>query len=147
MDFELTTTGRLYRKSQTIFQQTLPFKEISIFIIGRPGRHVSWFMEFNTTFNNISDISWRSVLKVEETGVLGENHRLATSRWQTWSDNDVSSTHRLSGIWIVELTTLVIIGTDCTGSCKSNYHTITATTAPRRHVEVLIVVQMQFKLD
>ena len=24
-----------------------------------------------------------------------------------------------------ELTTLVVIGTDCTGSCKSNYHTIT----------------------
>ena len=29
-----------------------------------------------------------------------------------------------------ELTTLVVIATDCTGSCKSNYHTITKTTAP-----------------
>ena len=29
-----------------------------------------------------------------------------------------------------ELTTLVMIGTDCIGSCKSNYHMITATTAP-----------------
>ena len=29
----------------------------------------------------------------------------------------------------VELTTLVVIGTDCTGSCKSNHHTVTATTA------------------
>jgi hypothetical protein len=29
-----------------------------------------------------------------------------------------------------KLTTLVVIGTDCTGSCKSNYHTITTTTAP-----------------
>ena len=29
-----------------------------------------------------------------------------------------------------ELTTSVVIGTDCLGSCKSNYHTITATTAP-----------------
>ncbi len=29
-----------------------------------------------------------------------------------------------------ELTTLVVIGTDCTGSCKSNYHMITITTAP-----------------
>ena len=28
-----------------------------------------------------------------------------------------------------ELTTSVVIGTDCRGSCKSNYHTITATTA------------------
>ena len=30
-----------------------------------------------------------------------------------------------------KLTTLVVIGTDCTGSCKSNFHTITTTTAPR----------------
>ena len=30
----------------------------------------------------------------------------------------------------VEPTTLVVIGTDCIASCKSNYHTITATTAP-----------------
>ena len=30
-----------------------------------------------------------------------------------------------------ELTTLVVIGTDCIGSCKSNYHTITTTTAPK----------------
>ena len=30
----------------------------------------------------------------------------------------------------VRLSTLVVIGTDCTGSCKSNHHTITTTTAP-----------------
>ena len=30
-----------------------------------------------------------------------------------------------------ELTTLVVIGTDCTGSCESNYHTIMTTTAPK----------------
>jgi hypothetical protein len=29
-----------------------------------------------------------------------------------------------------ELTTSVVIGTDCIGSCKSNYHTITATMTP-----------------
>ena len=29
-----------------------------------------------------------------------------------------------------ELTTLVVIGTDCIDSCKSNYHAITDTTAP-----------------
>jgi len=31
-------------------------------------------MLFNATFNNISAISWQSVLLVEETGVPGENH-------------------------------------------------------------------------
>jgi len=29
---------------------------------------------FNDTFDNISDISWRSILLVEKTGVPGENH-------------------------------------------------------------------------
>jgi len=31
---------------------------------------------FNATFSNISAISWRPVLVVEEAGVPGENHRL-----------------------------------------------------------------------
>jgi hypothetical protein len=31
-------------------------------------------MVFNTSFNNISVISWQSVLLVEETGGPGENH-------------------------------------------------------------------------
>jgi hypothetical protein len=35
-----------------------------------------WIIVFNTTFNNISVISWQSVLLVEETR---ENHRPAAS--------------------------------------------------------------------
>ena len=31
----------------------------------------------------------------------------------------------------LKLITSVVIGTDCIGSCKSNYHTITSTMAPR----------------
>jgi hypothetical protein len=34
------------------------------------------FGVFNATFNNISVISWQSVLFVEETAVPGENHAL-----------------------------------------------------------------------
>ena len=49
-------------------------------------------MVFNATFNNISDISWRSVLLVEETRVPGENYRPATSHWQTFFFNVVLST-------------------------------------------------------
>jgi hypothetical protein len=33
-------------------------------------------MVFNATFNNISVISWRPVLLMEETGISGENHDL-----------------------------------------------------------------------
>jgi hypothetical protein len=40
---------------------------------------VVWLMVFNTTFNNISAISWRSVLLVEEIGGPGENHRPVAS--------------------------------------------------------------------
>ena len=61
------------------------------------------FMVFNVTFNNISVISWQSVLLVEDTGVPRENH----SPWTGF-----------------KLTNLVVVGTDCTGSCKSNYHMI-----------------------
>jgi hypothetical protein len=37
------------------------------------------FMVLYATFNNISAISWRSVLSVEETGVPEENYRLDPS--------------------------------------------------------------------
>ena len=37
------------------------------------------FMVLNATFNNVSVISWRSVLLVEETGGPGENHRPVAS--------------------------------------------------------------------
>ena len=46
---------------------------------------------FNTTFKNISVISWRSVLLEEETRVPGENHRSALSYWQPLPHNVVSS--------------------------------------------------------
>ena len=39
------------------------------------------FWCFNATFSNISAISWRPVLVVEEAGVPGENHRPWASNW------------------------------------------------------------------
>ena len=55
-------------------------------------------MVLNVTFNNISVISWRSALLVEETGVPRENYRPAASHWQTVSHTVVWSTPLLSGI-------------------------------------------------
>jgi hypothetical protein len=49
-------------------------------------------MVFNATFNNISVISWQSVLLVQETRVPGENHRPVACHWQTLSHNVVLST-------------------------------------------------------
>jgi hypothetical protein len=51
-------------------------------------------MVFNATFNNISVISWRSVLLVEKTGVPAESHRPAVRHWQTLSHNAASSRPR-----------------------------------------------------
>ena len=68
-------------------------------------------MVFNA---NISAITRRLVLLVEETGVPGENHPPAT--------NIITYFCIRAGF---ELTTVVVIGTDCICSCKSNNHTIT----------------------
>jgi hypothetical protein len=68
-------------------------------------------------------------LLLEETG---STHRPATSHWLTLSHYVVLNTG-------FKLTTLVVIGTDCTGSCKSNYHTITTMTAPLTLVELLTI--------
>ena len=48
-------------------------------------------MVFNTTFNNISVILWRSVLLVEGTEVPRENHQPVANHCQTLSHNIVSS--------------------------------------------------------
>ena len=88
-----------------------------------------WVMVFNATFNNISVISWQSVLLMEETGVCWENHQPAASRWQTLSH--IYMLYRVHLAWAeFELTTLVVIGTNSMGSCKSNYHTNTTMTGP-----------------
>ena len=39
-----------------------------------------------------------------------------------------------------EITTSGVVGTDCIDSCKSNYHTITATIAPLQDVKYLILL-------
>ena len=80
-------------------------------------------MVFNANFNNISVISWQSFYW-EETR---ENHPPVASHRLTLSHNFVSSTPRLNRIRTHNIS---VIGTDCTCSCNSNYHTITTTTAP-----------------
>jgi hypothetical protein len=72
-------------------------------------------MVFNATFNNISVISWRSVLFVEETTDLSQ----VTDKLY----------HMMLYQTGFKLTTLVVIGT------TSNYHTIKTTTAPRVTVQ------------
>ena len=62
-------TGFDYNERNTLL--VICDKDVGCWLIG--------LMVFNATFNNISVISWRSVLLVEETGVPEENHRPAAS--------------------------------------------------------------------
>ena len=67
------------------------------------------FMVFNTTFNNFTAISWRSVLLVEDTEVPEENSRPARSHWQiVYRVHLVMSgnhTHNFGGDTITTITT------------------------------------------
>jgi len=74
-------------------------------------------MLFNAIFNNILAISWLLVLLVEETRVPGKTIDLPQVT------DKLNNTSPCAGF---ELTTLVVIGSDCLGSCKSIYHMITA---------------------
>ena len=79
--------------------------------------HVCLFvclMVFNATFNNISVISWRSVLLMEEAEGPRENH------WPDWVKLQVTDKLYLIMLYTspwsrFELTTSVVIGTDCIG--------------------------------
>jgi hypothetical protein len=84
------------------------------------------FMVFNATFNNISVISWRSALLVEETTDLMQ----VTDKLY----HIMLNTSPCVGF---VLTTLVVIGTDCIGSCKSKCHTIMTTTASFSLIKML----------
>ena len=78
-------------------------------------------MVFNATFKNISAISWWSVLLMKETRVPRENIDLLQVTDNLYHLMLYQVHLAMSGFG---LTTLVGIGTDCTGTCKSNYHTI-----------------------
>jgi hypothetical protein len=75
-----------------LFRFSITFIAMIIFFTCLKIQNIKWsfivtlrIMVFNATFNNISVISWRSVLLVDETGVPGENHRPVASHWQTKS--------------------------------------------------------------
>ena len=80
-------------------------------------------------------ISWGSVLLVEETGGPGKNNDLCQV-----TDNLYHIMLYTSPWSRIELTTSVVIGTDCIGSCKSKYHMI---TAPRSSTSTQIKVKEQ----
>ena len=80
-------------------------------------------MVFNATFNNISAILWQSIF-------IGGGHRSTRRKPPTCCKSLTNFITycciEYTSPWVgFQLTTFVVIGTDCTGSCKSNYHTLT----------------------
>jgi hypothetical protein len=88
-----------------------------------------WFMVVDATFNDISIISWRSVLLVEKTGVPGENHRPVASHWQTLSHNVVSSTPRHERGKITTTTVPLSYSMNCLNKYKFNFVLIYRTSS------------------
>jgi hypothetical protein len=76
--------------------------------IGSENILFNFSLYYLTLNNNISVISWLSVLFVEETG---ENHHPVTSHWQCYIE-DTSLQAR------IKLTSIVMIDTECIGRCK-----------------------------
>ena len=75
------------------------------------------FMPFNATLNDIS--------------VIGRgNRRKPPSQWQIDHIKLYRIHHAIDRILTHNFSCELVLGTDCTCSCKSNYHMITTTVAP-----------------
>jgi hypothetical protein len=86
-------------------------------------------MVFNATFNNISVISWLLVFFIG--GGNPSTQRKPSICRKSLTHFYHIMLYQVHLAWAeFELTTLVVIGTDCIGSYKSNYHTITILRAP-----------------
>ena len=80
-----------------------------------------------------------TIFQEEKWGSGEKNNWPVASHWQTLSHWTLLYTPSWSRL---KLTTTVVMGTDCIGSCKSNYHTITATMVPLHPYHFLLNVIM-----
>ena len=86
---------------------------------------------FNATFNNIFVISWRSLLLMEYQEKAVDLPQVTDKLYHT----------EYTYPWTAfEPTTLVLIGTDCMGCCKSRYNTM---TTPPQGLDFVLYTMLQ----
>ena len=134
-----STTMSWFRANQSLFfllsvackaeKQQIPILSLVCMCIVYTTTYMEWWngggvkiMVFNATFNNIPVIQWRSVLLAENTADLSQvtdklYYIMFYAAHFAWAES--------------ALKMLVVMGTECTHSCISNYHTITTMTGPR----------------
>jgi hypothetical protein len=71
-------SGELYSKQHYVIKCVSDLRQVGGYLRVL-WIQVGWLMVFNTTFNNISVISWQSVLLEEESRVHVDNHRPVAS--------------------------------------------------------------------
>ena len=77
----------------------------------------------------ITVLSWRSVLLAENQGETIDLSQV--------TDKLYHILYRVHLAWAMfKITTLMVIGTGCIANHKSNYHTITSTTAPKKIISL-----------
>jgi hypothetical protein len=89
-----------------------------------------------TTFHErLHDMAWYQLLLGHQRRKIFFYYNSTGLYWSLW--NSETNLYYLKFHWNKHhnkhhssRTTSMVIGTDCIGSCKSNYHTITATTFP-----------------
>ena len=129
----------MYKKSRTN-QYWSSWQKYS-FEIGRRHVHLIQKRGFGLwCLTPLSTLFFSYIVAVSFTGGGNRSTRRKPPICRKSLTNYITMLYRVHLAWAgFELTPLVVINTDCMGSCKSNYHTITAPEYLQNNVEYMYI--------